>query len=266
MGDPYNGSVTNQSPIGSVDKALRVLEELATSGPQGLSLAEIAGRVGVSKPTIHRTLSALRYRGFAQQNADSSHYVLGTAAVRLADEYLKDDHLPHLLHPMLVALCSRTQELAHLGVLSGNEVTYLDKVEPSRAVRVWSAVGQRAPAASTALGRALIAYQNPHRSSMSWYVSALPSASPIGEEDLWRTIQETRARGFSVEQQENEHGISCLGVPLMRGSSPVAAVSITAPADRMGTRRILQLSRLVPNVLHDLLPDGITLPAELTDG
>jgi IclR family acetate operon transcriptional repressor len=263
---PCTDRVDDQSPIASVDKALRVLAELAASGPQGLALAEVAARVGVNKTTIHRTLSALRHRGFARQDPSSGCYVLGTTAVLLADEYRKDDHLPQLLHPVLVALCARTEELVHLGVLSGNEVAYLDKVEPIRAVRVWSAVGRRTPAASTALGRALIAYQSPHRSSMPWYVSALPPASPLRVDDLWRLVEITRGRGFSTEQEENEPGISCLAVPLLRGNVPVAAVSVTAPADRMGARRLRELSRIVPQVLTGLLPEDLALPAALTAG
>jgi DNA-binding IclR family transcriptional regulator len=264
MSDPHSGAVGDQSPIGSVDKALCVLRELAVAGPGGLSLAAVADRVAVSRPTIHRTLAALRFRGFAQQNPEDGRYVLGPAAMRLANDYLTDDHLPRLLHPVLVALCARTEELVHLGILTGNEVVYLDKVEPRRTVRVWSAVGGHAPAASTALGRALIAYQNPHRSAMAWYARALPANSRCGEEDLWHAIVQTRARGFALEEQEHEPGISCLAVPLLRGGGPVAAVSITAPTDRMGIRRIREFSRIVPDLLRDLLPDGITLPPELT--
>lgn len=254
------------SPIGSVDKALRVLEELATAGPRGRSLAALSERTGINKPTIHRTLAALRHRGFARQQSADGWYALGATAVRLSAAYHEDDHLPQLLHPALVALCSRTDELVHLGTLLGNQVTYLDKVEPSRSVRVWSTVGRSTPAASTALGRAMIAYHGPDRSSMAWYCAALPAGSTVDETRLWEIMQLTLARGYAVENQENEPGISCLGVPLLRGGVPVAAVSVTAPADRMNAHRLRELARIVPSVLRELLPDGMSLPAELSAG
>ena len=65
---------------------------------------------------------------------------------QLADQFLSDENLPALMRPALVELCGIAEELVHLGVLDGTHVVYLDKVEPERSVRVWSAVGRRSPA------------------------------------------------------------------------------------------------------------------------
>ncbi len=75
----------------------------------------------------------------------------------LADDKLSEENLPVLPHPALIELCAAVGELVHLGVLSGSHVLYLDKVEPERPVRVWSAIGRHSPAATTAIGRAMLA-------------------------------------------------------------------------------------------------------------
>ncbi|MEG3616113.1 IclR family transcriptional regulator [Isoptericola haloaureus] len=212
------------SPLGSVDKALLTLDALGRAGAAGTTLARLAADVGVNKSTLHRTLSALRHRGYAEQSDDGG-YRLGPAVLALSSSYLAEENLPALLRPALEALRDEVDELVHLGVLAGQEVVYLDKVEPQRAVRVWSAVGRRRPAETTALGRAF----------------AAPAA------------------GVATETEETEPGIACAAVAVLRGDRPVAAVSITAPVERMtGPSRDRRI-RALTEVLPQHLPPGLTV-------
>jgi len=251
--------------VGSVDRALLVLQALARAGARGRPLADLAGELGLNKSTVHRVLAALRYRDFVTQDHATGAYLLGPAAIGLRESYFADDQLPLLLHPALAALSRETAELVHLGVLNGAHVLYLDKVEPQRSVRVWSAVGRRRPAASTALGRALLAFRGTTEEMLGGYVQATASedegpAAPVSAARLWQTLEDARRRGYAVELEENEPGISCLAVPLLRGEVPVAAVSITAPAERMNDERFEELHEQVREVLPPLLPAGIVLP------
>ncbi len=243
------------SPVEAVDRALRVLEALAAAGPGGTGLAELAADLGLNKTTVHRTLAALRHRGFATQEP-SGRYALGAAATRLGDDYFGDENLPVLLHPALVALSREVDELVHLGVLSGREVVYLDKVEPERPVRVWSAIGRRRPAVTTALGRALLAYRGTDRAALGGYLVA-GEAEP---DHVWRVLESARGTGYATETEENEPGIACVAVPLVRAGAAVAAVSVTAPVERMTPARVADLHAAVLRVLPPLLPDGLALP------
>lgn len=244
------------SPVEAVDRALRVLEALAAAGPRGAALADLASALALNKTTIHRTLAALRHRGFAVQDP-SGRYALGASATRLAEDYFDEENLPALLHPALVALSRAVDELAHLGVLSGREVVYLDKVEPERAVRVWSAIGRRSPAVTTALGRAILAFRGTDRAALPGYLAGVD----VDEEHVWQVLEHARRRGYSTEDQENEAGISCVAVPLLRSGTAVAAVSVTAPAERMTPAHVRALHAQMRAVLPPLLPEGITLPA-----
>ncbi|GAA3211949.1 IclR family transcriptional regulator [Oerskovia jenensis] len=251
------------SPLGSVDKALLALEHLAAAGPRGVPLGTLAADLGLNKTSLHRTLAALRFRGYAEQDPATGSYRLGPAATALGNVFLGEEHLPALLTPALTAVCEATGELTHLGVLSGPEIVYLDKVEPARAVRVWSAIGRRRPAATTALGRALLAHRATDRSAMGWYTAAASDTSPGAQDSLWETLRTTRARGYATETEENEPGISCLAVPLLRAGQAVAALSVTAPADRMDETRHVELARTIDTVARPLLPASLTLPAEI---
>lgn len=251
------------SPLGSVDKALLTLDALARAGAGGVALADLAAEVGANKSTLHRTLAALRHRGYADQRADGA-YTLGAAVLSLGAAYLAEDNLPGLLRPALEALRDEVDELVHLGALAGQEVVYLDKVEPQRPLRVWSAVGRRIPVATTALGRALLA-ATPDGAPSPGH-GGEPDATPDVTPDvtLRAALAAARERGYATETEENEPGIACVAVALLRAGRPVAAVSITAPVDRMTgparDARVAALRDLLPRVL----PTGLTVPAPST--
>ena len=71
---------------------------------------------------------------------------------------------------------------------------------------------------------------------------------------MWDVLERARARGYATEDQENEVGISCVAVPLLRSGSAVAAVSVTAPAERMTPARVERLHEQIRSVLPPLLP------------
>lgn len=248
------------SPVEAVDRALLALQALARAGARGLTLAELASSLDLNKTTVHRALGALRFRGFVSQDPATGAYVLGPASTQLADDFLSDENLPALLHPALVALCAAADELVHLGVLSGSEVVYLDKVEPERPLRVWSAVGRRSPAVTTALGRALLAHSGADGPVLEAYVRAAGDRAQLDGPAMAELLARARERGYATEEQENEVGISCVAVPLLRAGTPIAAVSITAPAERMTAERIDVLHDQLRETLPALLPAGITLP------
>jgi len=235
-------------PLPAVDKALRALEVLSDAGPAGLPLGALAETLGLHKSSVHRTLAALAHRGYVDRSPGGA-YRLGSAALALGATWAPAEHLPALVHPALVALCGASEELVHLGVLVGTDVLYLDKVEPERPVRVWSAVGRRRPASRTALGRALLAV-GPDRA---------PDGAPAPADADDAAIARAREVGYAVEREENEPGIACVGVALVRAGTPVGALSITVPAERMSAGRPAELARLAHTVVPPLLPPGLTL-------
>lgn len=254
------GSLTHLSvmdgvkpPVESVDRALVMVLLLADAGPQGLSLTDLAAQMQLTKGSVHRVLSALRFRGFASQDVVSGRYVLGAAAAQVGAALLSADRLVSVLRPVLTAVCREVGELVHVGVVEGTSVVYVDKVEPERAVRVFSAVGARVPAARTAMGRAMIAALPVEERHVGVYAQA---AGYDGVQVVWEAVRAARACGFASEVEENEAGISCVAVPVMRGGVPVAAVSVTAPSVRFDDVRRAEVGVL----LRSVVGDGVSAP------
>lgn len=249
-------------PLGSVDKALRALQRLGEVGADGLPLTRFAGDLGLNKASLHRTLSALRRRGFVEQDADGN-YRLGHAILTLADSYRHDGSLRQIFHEGLADLCARIGETCHLGVLIGEQIVYIDKVEPMRAVRIWSEIGWRNPAVSTALGRAILCQQYVDFESFSMrFSSPIAKRAPRTRTTLrsvWLELLEARRRGFAVDDEEHEPGISCVGVALLRGTEAIAAISITTPSDRMDPKRMPVVVQALRECIEPCLPPGLVL-------
>lgn len=254
-----------QAPrVEAVDRALQLLVALADAGPSGAPLADLAESAQLNKSTAYRALSTLRHRGFATQDDGNGFYRLGPMAFELGDRADAPQNLAQALHPALVALSRAAEELVHLGVLSGDHVLYVDKVEPERAIRVWSAVGQQVPVASTSMGRALLAARNVPDELLGGYLRHLPENRQVTPERLRESVHSARTRGYAVELGENEPDVACIGTAIMRGSTAVAALSITALAVRMTERRQRELAGVIVGEVGPLLPQGLSLVPALT--
>lgn len=240
-------------PVESVDRALRILLELASAGPKGVALAELAAATGLNKASVHRSLAALKHRAFATQDPITGRYLLGGAAAQLGVSFYGSDNLEGLLHGALVELSARVGELVHLGVLDGTHVVYLDKVEPDRSVRVFSSVGARVPAVRTAMGRAMLSSMGLERASLDAF---------LGEGDepehVWSELQGAPGRGYAREIEENEKGITCVALPVARGARVVGAVSVTVPAARMTAKRMAEIAAEIHAALGRALPEGMS--------
>ena len=247
--------------IEALDRGLRILEALGQARPEGLQLGALARALGANKSTSHRALASLKRRDFVLQDPITGAYRLGPRLALLVDQQFGQDNLPDLLAPTLERICREVDELVHLGVLNIPWVVYIAKVEPEHAVRVWSQVGSRAPAATTALGRAMLAClpDLPFSKLQAVFGRTIERAR------LETAITQARERGFAAETEENEPGVACVAVALTRRGSPCAAVSLTAPAERLTPARGAHAAQIARRILEETLPPGLALSPALLE-
>ncbi len=138
----------------SVDRALRLLEELARHGPLGAT--ELANRTGCAKATAFRLARTLQARGFVVQNQDSS-YRLGPRCLLLATGVHTSFDVRREALPAMEALRDETGETVQLTVLEGSDVVYVEQVPSSKPVRSVGTMGQRAPAHTVSGGLSQLA-------------------------------------------------------------------------------------------------------------
>lgn len=74
--------------------------------------------------------------------------------------------------------------------------------------------------------------------------------------DLDRLLEEltlARARGFAIDDEENQVGLRCIGAPVRDAAGMVfASVSVSGPAERMPDVRLEGLAPLVIQTARDI--------------
>lgn len=233
-------NVADAKGVQSLSRALDIIE-LLHHEPSGLGVTEIATRLDLTKSTVHRILSYLAERGFIERAGDGQAYRLGLKFVEIASGRLNQLELKTEAAPHLRRLVERLGQPAHLAILAGTEVVYIDKVESLRSIRMYSQIGKRIPAYCSALGKALLVDLGAaelERLAAGIEYRRLARGTRIGAASLVEAVRLARERGWSLDDEENEDGIRCVGAPVRDYTGRViAAISVS------GDRRIIAPER-----------------------
>ena len=210
--------------IASVDSALLLATLLQQEGP--LRVTDVAARLEVSVSTAHRLLGMLVYRDFAEQLPDrryGSGPVLRAAAPDAPVTRLRTVALPHLRE-----LVTALGETVNVMVLTGSDVRFVATVECDHVLRVGDRTGRVLPAHLSSGGKAVLALAGAEQTAV--VLGTLDGAVAARLERELRTI---RRRGFAVNDQATETGLTAVGVAVPpAGGVSGAAISLAAPTAR----------------------------------
>jgi DNA-binding IclR family transcriptional regulator len=231
--------------LSSVDRALRLLEELARSGPLGAT--ELAHRTGCAKATAFRLARTLQARGFVVQNQDSS-YRLGPRCLLLATGVHTNFDVRHEALPAMEALRDETGETVQLSVLEGPDIVYVEQIPSLQPVRSVGTMGLRAPAHCVSGGLSLLALL-PFERVRELLPHPLPrptAASIPSLERLEAELERVRARGFAINRGCFSHDVGGVGTSVLDAHGrAVAALNVCVPLYRLEELGIDRLGALV---------------------
>ena len=161
------------------------------------------------------------------------------APSRVGTAFVDGDPVVALTAAVLDALVAELDETVHLGRLDGTDIVYLAKRESTQQLRLFSAVGRRLPAYTTALGKALLAGLPDDQldDHLPARLQPMTEATITDRRQLRTCLAEIRERGWSSDEGENAVGIACVAVPLPLAEPPCDALSCSVPAMRFGPER-----------------------------
>jgi DNA-binding IclR family transcriptional regulator len=223
--------------VQSLERAFDLLEALASGGELGVT--ELANRTGLVPSTAHRLLHTLAKRGYVSQSTESGRYLLGYKVVEVASGLERRlERLRVVARPHLEGIQRATGETVNLVVLDADRVVYVDQVEGSRNVRMFTTVGTSVPAHTTGAGKAIMAGGAPEavhalyggRDPLPRLTERTLTTLEALDEDLARI----RRRGFAVDNEEHEEGVGCVAAPVFDHTGrPCAAISVSGPTARI---------------------------------
>lgn len=225
-------------PIESVGRTLVLLQFLADR--EEVRLVDVRKHLGVAQSTAHRLMAMLVHHGFAVQVPGTRGYRAGPALLGLTAAAQGSAGLRRTSRPVLQWLAQASGETAHLGVLNGTNVRYLEVVESTAPLRVTGRVGRTSPAHTTSLGKSMLATLADGEVTRRYQgVSfAQHTAVTIGDLDqLLTELRRTRRRGWARNRNELASGVWSVGMAVPGIESGVlAALSIATPQARSSAR------------------------------
>ena len=222
--------------VQSIERAFDLLEALSRGGELGVT--ELANRTGLVPSTAHRLLHTLAKRGYVSQS-ESGRYLLGYKVVEVASglEH-RLERLRVVARPHLETVQSSTGETVNLVVLDADRVVYVDQVEGSRSVRMFTTVGTSVHAHTTGAGKAMLAGA-PREVVQELYegrepLDKLTDRSLTTLDALEADFARIRRRGYAVDNEEHEEGVGCVAVAVYDHTGrPSAAISVSGPSARV---------------------------------
>jgi DNA-binding IclR family transcriptional regulator len=222
--------------IQALQRGMKVLDALLESRTP-LSLEQICAHTGLPKSTAFRVTVNLLQGQYLTETEEG--YWLGLKMLRFGALVEEKLDLTQQARPFLLELRNQANETTHLAVLDDDlRVVYLEKLPTQQAVGLMmSRIGSTAPMHSTALGKAIAAFQ-PEEKIRQWIrtagLKAYTQTTITHEDTFLQELCEIRSRGYAVDNGEFEASVRCVAAPIRdRTEGIIAAVSVSGPATRM---------------------------------
>ncbi|MCP3811600.1 IclR family transcriptional regulator [Mycolicibacterium septicum] len=219
----------------SVVSAFQVLETVARMQPVGLS--ELTRAVGLPKSTVQRCLLTLHEIGWLRPtSAQPTRWNLTYRAFSVGSRAGDHQLMRETALPFLNELQLDTTETIHLAAPDGPELVLIERLDTPHPLRAFMPLGSRIPLHASATGIAFLAastddyvaqYLSQHLAPQTEHTITDPAR-------LSETIDAVRTRGYSVNEQGLNAGITALGASIVNAQhEPIGSVSISGPSSRI---------------------------------
>lgn len=229
--------------VPALEKSLNIFEYLVRTG--GRKLGEICEELDISKTTAYSILKNLE--GLDYIYCDNGAYRPTLKIFSLGMSIKRQNPGNEEIVQLLKELCSRIRETVHfINVLDGKSVL-THKIEGPGLIRFASYVGETKALHLSGAGKAALACM-PDREIEAYISKPLESrtsnsiADPAELLDQCRIVRE---QGYSLDNEEGEKGVFCIGVPVyIYGGEVYAGLSasmLKANIDEESKERYIRL-------------------------
>lgn len=227
LGDTTDAAQTDRDPAPAVTRSIRILGILADAQGRPMPLSELARAIGAAKSSTSNLCAVLEYSGLIQR-VDSG-FTLGHRTVELGGSYLRSFDQVREFYRFIASSEFLSHEVVQIAMLDGTDVLYLARHEGRAPLRLSAGIGDRFPAAPTAVGNALLAHLDPaevaRRFADGDHFPVRTERSTTSLEHLQEKLDLVRERGYAVDDGEvhpGVYGIARWIPPRASGAQPLA--------------------------------------------
>jgi DNA-binding IclR family transcriptional regulator len=244
--------------VGTLERGLKILDLLIevegdpVRRAKGLSIQQIADELGIHKSSASRLMQTLVLTGYAMPIRDSRRgFRLGPAVQTHSPLQEIQRRLSELTRPSLTRLVELTGECAHAAVSTGTSALVIDDVETTSPLRVVAGKGRRVPLHCTSAGKCLLAF------GLAVIPPDLPTrtARTISNPKILQAhLDDIVARGYALDDEENDLGVRCISAPVFDGphGEAIGCIGIDGPSTRMTSERLPALAAQIMQIASEL--------------
>ncbi|MEH7342423.1 IclR family transcriptional regulator [Bacillus sp. JJ1532] len=226
----------------SVVKALGLLDFFLEENNE-LTLNEITKKSKLSKPTVFRLLTSLEVTGFLTKTKNTHQdvrYRLGLKLLELGNLVSEQLELRTIALPLMRKICADINEAVHLVILDGDKAVFIEKIESSHAVRLYTRVGKRSDLYIGSGPKLLLAYMPETQQQALIEKMKFNKLTPYtidNKETLYKEIDKIKTNGYSISFSEQDHETIGISYPILNYTqNVVAALTVSGPNTRMQNR------------------------------
>lgn len=208
----------------ALEKGLDVLELLSRS-ERPLTINETGKVLDRSHGELFRMIQVLVYRGYIEQVVGTDGYQLTDRLLSLGLERPLMRSLVEVALPEMRRLAEYCGQSCHLAVRALGDIVVIARMESSQQLSFSLPVGYRQPLPKTASGAVLYAYQSEDVRN-AWRASFDPEIEAETLETFEKRVARTLKNGREQSASRFVEGVSDISVPVFRGGSAVAALTI----------------------------------------
>ncbi|MDR1827425.1 MAG: IclR family transcriptional regulator [Methylobacteriaceae bacterium] len=215
--------------INSIVKAAQILDLFRSN--KSLSLKRIAELCGLHKTTAHSIVLTLLAQRYLSQSAATREYSLGPALFELGEIYRTNIDAYGICLPIMRQLSQKLNRTVQLSMLSGENVVYLARVVTGDFLDFSVSDGVLVYAHCTASGKSMLSLLDDADFDKLYPEEALPfrtNNSIRSKSKLKQELENVRANGYAVDNQEAEAGLWGVGVSFKAAKLMAVSVSFTS--------------------------------------
>ena len=233
--------VSEGDSVRAVARALAILAAFQP-GEQALSVAELLGRVDLSRPTLYRLLYTLQAEGFVVGEGEPQRFRLGPAVGRLANCWSAGVDLAALAQPALRRLWVVTGETVALFAVEGTQRCCIAEMASAQPLSFRRGVGWREKLVRGASGRVVLAQTVRNAADLAPFAKGQKLDVPAFLTELARV----RQRGWAVSRDELIQGAVAVAAPVLdAGGQARASLAVFGPSARLDDKAVRRLAKAV---------------------
>ena len=245
---------------GNLERALAIIELLAKQGGS-LQLAAIADTLNIPRSGTHRLLAELSEEGYVRQD-EHGEYVLALKLVSLALMWLSTGGVLDISQPVLDRLAAASGELARLGVIEDDHITFVGKAQGAKSgLRYDPDMGSQPPLHCTASGQAWLATMSDEEAlelvSRQGGIGKAGQTGPKAPKTIQQFLQDlagARKRGYGVASDTYEIGMTSMAAVIHHPVTGLAVgvVTLAGPTSRLPDARLMELAPALLEAASDM--------------